>query len=200
MSRENYFDYWWCEQQRYRSACASAFVIRILDSVFKFTYEIQLFNILACLCIWAKVVEFHLFETPEDKVSHDKLRSSVTFKVKFSLYANIEITQKGNRGWICPVCKNVHFSHPLTELPCFHILKSKPLKWWLFFQYVGSKAFHNGNGPKRPSQAPRWESVAENYFVYFSTKTYVVGTQKNHLDETVLLSTQNTRLNWWIRK
>ena len=28
-------------------------------------------------------------------------------------------------------------------------------------------------------------------FFYFSTKTYVVGTQKNHLDETVLLSTQN---------
>ena len=31
-------------------------------------------------------------------------------------------------------------------------------------------------------------------FSYFSTKTYVVGTQKNRLDETVLLSTQNTRL------
>ena len=30
---------------------------------------------------------------------------------------------------------------------------------------------------------------------YFSTKTYVVGTQKNRLNETVLLSTQNT---WWI--
>ena len=29
------------------------------------------------------------------------------------------------------------------------------------------------------------------YFSYFSTKTYVVGTQKNHLDEMVLLSTQN---------
>ena len=35
---------------------------------------------------------------------------------------------------------------------------------------------------------------------YFSTKTYVVGTQKNRLDESVLLSTQNTRLNWQIRK
>ena len=29
------------------------------------------------------------------------------------------------------------------------------------------------------------------FFSYFSTKTYVVGTQKNHLNETVLLSTQN---------
>ena len=28
-------------------------------------------------------------------------------------------------------------------------------------------------------------------FSYFSTKTYVVGTQKNRLNETVLLNTQN---------
>ena len=33
------------------------------------------------------------------------------------------------------------------------------------------------------------------YFSYFSTKTYVVGTQKNRLNETILLSTQNTCLN-----
>ena len=31
----------------------------------------------------------------------------------------------------------------------------------------------------------------KNFFFYFSTKTYVVGTQKNRLNETVLLSTQN---------
>ena len=36
-------------------------------------------------------------------------------------------------------------------------------------------------------------------FFYFSTKTYVVGTLKNCLNETVLLSTQNTCLNWWVR-
>ena len=34
------------------------------------------------------------------------------------------------------------------------------------------------------------------FFSYFSTETYVVGTQKNSLNETVLLSTQNTCLNW----
>ena len=33
------------------------------------------------------------------------------------------------------------------------------------------------------------------YFLYFSSKTYVVGTQKNRLNETVLLSTQNICLN-----
>ena len=32
----------------------------------------------------------------------------------------------------------------------------------------------------------------------FSTKTYVVGTQKNHLNKTFLLSTQNICSNWWI--
>ena len=30
------------------------------------------------------------------------------------------------------------------------------------------------------------------YFSYFTTKIYVVGTQKNHLNKMVLLSTQNT--------
>ena len=44
------------------------------------------------------------------------------------------------------------------------------------------------------------ECVFENYFSYFSFKTCVVGAQKNRLNETVLLSTQNTSLNWWIRK
>ena len=38
---------------------------------------------------------------------------------------------------------------------------------------------------------PPDKCVLENYFLYFSSKTYVVGTQKNHLTETVLLSTQN---------
>ena len=37
--------------------------------------------------------------------------------------------------------------------------------------------------------------VIQPQFSYFSTKPYVVGTQKNHLDETALLSTQNKRLN-----
>ena len=38
-------------------------------------------------------------------------------------------------------------------------------------------------------------SILENYFLYFSSKTYVVGTQKNHLNETFFLSTKNTCLN-----
>ena len=36
-------------------------------------------------------------------------------------------------------------------------------------------------------------------FSYFSTKTYVVGTQKNRLSGTVLLSTQNIQSNLLLR-
>ena len=39
-----------------------------------------------------------------------------------------------------------------------------------------------------------------NLFSYSSTKTYVVGTQKNRLNETVLLSIKTTSLNQWRRK
>ena len=43
---------------------------------------------------------------------------------------------------------------------------------------------------------PSDKSVYWNFFfLYFSSKTYVVGTQKNRLNETVLLSTKNTCLN-----
>ena len=52
----------------------------------------------------------------------------------------------------------------------------------------------------RRHQAFSEECIPKNYFSYFSSKTYVVGTQKNRLNETVLLSTQNICSNWWIRK
>ena len=42
---------------------------------------------------------------------------------------------------------------------------------------------------------PLDNSVYWKLFLYFSSKTYVVGTQKNRHDETVILSTQNIRLN-----
>ena len=35
------------------------------------------------------------------------------------------------------------------------------------------------------------ECTKNYYYFYFSTKTYVMGTQKNRLNEMVLLSTQN---------
>ena len=45
------------------------------------------------------------------------------------------------------------------------------------------------------SQPPDKSAVLEIYFSYFGTKTYVVGTQKNRLNETVLSSTKNTCLS-----
>ena len=40
----------------------------------------------------------------------------------------------------------------------------------------------------------------KKYFSYFSTKTYVVGSQKNRLNELVLLSPQNICFRLWVRK
>ena len=44
-------------------------------------------------------------------------------------------------------------------------------------------------------QSLRKEGVIKNYFSCFSTKTYVVGTQKNRFNETVLLGIPNKCLN-----
>ena len=44
------------------------------------------------------------------------------------------------------------------------------------------------------------ESIAKIWFSYFSIETYVVGTQKNRLNETVLLSNHNICYNEWVRK
>ena len=43
----------------------------------------------------------------------------------------------------------------------------------------------------RLGQAFSYECVTKIYFSFYSTKTYVVGTQKDRLYETVLLSTPN---------
>ena len=48
-----------------------------------------------------------------------------------------------------------------------------------------------------PDKNAYWKIIL---FLYFSSKTNVVGTQKNRLNETVLLRTQNTCLNEWVRK
>ena len=34
--------------------------------------------------------------------------------------------------------------------------------------------------------------IGKLFSLFFSSKTYVVGTQKNHLNEMIVLSTQNT--------
>ena len=44
---------------------------------------------------------------------------------------------------------------------------------------------------RTPDKRAYWKII----FLIFSTETYVVGTQKNRLNERVLLSTQNTGIN-----
>ena len=44
------------------------------------------------------------------------------------------------------------------------------------------------------------KTTSGKQFSHFSTKIYVVGTQKNHLKETVLLGTQNISFKLWVRK
>ena len=56
---------------------------------------------------------------------------------------------------------------------------------WAFIQFVRvtlSCWLHAESAEKDLDRVPN------NYFTYFSTKTYVVGTQKNRLNETVLLN------------
>ena len=44
-----------------------------------------------------------------------------------------------------------------------------------------------------------FQTISLSIFAHFSTTPYVVSTQKNRLNEAVLLSTQNTFLSGWIR-
>ena len=72
---------------------------------------------------------------------------------------------------------------------CTNMVKFRPVRAYL--QTL------EGEGASVFSTLRVWFEI---YFLYFSSKTYVVGTQKNSLNQTVLLSTQNTCLNWWVRK
>ena len=49
-------------------------------------------------------------------------------------------------------------------------------------------------------QAFSKEWVPKKLIFLFLNQNICVGTQKNRLNEMVLLSTQNIRLNWWVRK
>ena len=61
------------------------------------------------------------------------------------------------------------------------------------FSYFSNKTYVVGLNEtfSFSTQAFSWECVPEKWFSYSSTKTCVVGSQQNRLNETVLLSTQN---------
>ena len=61
--------------------------------------------------------------------------------------------------------------------------------------YKGNKSVGIGIADLCNNQAFGYECCIKKYYFHFSTKTYVVVTRKNRLNETVLLSTQNICLN-----
>ena len=78
------------------------------------------------------------------------------------------------------VCfKSSHYSYKIIKALCS---KYKPLT----VQSPYNISHYNLNLEITGNQASRQECVLKNYFLYFSSKTYVVGTQKNHLNEMVL--------------
>ena len=106
------------------------------------------------------------------------------------MYMSPTLVEKGNKV----ILSNISKPSKLDRIfYLFHIIPST-IRIWV--KITKSTLRHTPNFIK----TSRFECVFENKFSYFLTKTYVVGTQKNRLNETVLLSTQNTCLNWRVRK
>ena len=66
------------------------------------------------------------------------------------------------------------------------------------FSICKNRGKYYGPRPDYCRSSPIW--IHTYLFSYFSPKTYVVGIQKNRLNETVILNTQNTCLSRWERK
>ena len=96
-------------------------------------------------------------------------------------------------------CLDVYFFNWAFIYSILCVRNRKALK---FDETVNALVHVIGKELKIPPSSghPDKSAYLKIYFFYFSTKTYVVGTQKNRLNETVLSSTQNTCLNWWISK
>ena len=74
----------------------------------------------------------------------------------------------------------------VLHLNCWRILQSKKVKNTLSYEKCILKWYLLSGLQIR---------VRNEKFSYILSKTYIVGTQKNRLNEMVLLSTQNTCLN-----
>ena len=60
------------------------------------------------------------------------------------------------------------------------------------YQQWTSRCYRQQGKSSERAKPPDKNAYLKIIFSYFMTKTYVVGTQKNRLNETFLLSTQNT--------
>ena len=63
------------------------------------------------------------------------------------------------------------------------------------YLFLDTSSFENSYISFAGPRALVKECETKIYFFYFAIKTYVVGTQKNRLNEAVLLSTQNICYN-----
>ena len=127
------------------------------------------------------------------KVSLEILNSGII--VKTFTHGNIMVCH--------PMCDSSTFLlwiHDMDENQCGYRSSGFILVWWMAAQTYKWKYSLVTIIVKNVYQASKQECVLENYFLHFSSKTYIMGTQKNRLNETVLLRTQNTCLNWWVRK
>ena len=66
--------------------------------------------------------------------------------------------------------------------------RASDIRSWLVLLRIWHCIVCSNNDSRIPGhieQASRKENVPENYFSFFSTKTYMVDTQKNRIDETI---------------
>ena len=94
------------------------------------------------------------------------------------------------------VLEKIYF-HVFPQYKSMEAIDSQSMAKYDFWGMVGMIYIGMTRYCYRPTDK---KCLTENYFSYFPIKTYVVGIQKNRLNETVLLSTQNTCFNWWVRK
>ena len=68
----------------------------------------------------------------------------------------------------------------------------------ILYEYhcVNFRTLYYGCSIRPPNKSAYWKII----FFISHPKKYVVGTKKKRLNETVLLNTQNTCLNQWVRK
>ena len=124
------------------------------------------------------------------------LEYSMTFRLLSEQHLEFIPLKGGCRGSFesifakMPLCWKSHVAANLCSLIGPFVVPCPAAQWPVLLNKMPSQIIL-----KWTIIRPQYECVPENYFSYFSTKTYVVGTRKNCLDETFLLSTQNICLN-----
>ena len=90
-------------------------------------------------------------------------------------------------------CKEAEKSKSHKQCSLQALQDSFAFIWYLGFVVICTRTAVSAAYGTVPGPQIRVHDI--KYFFYFSTHSYVVGTQTNRLTETVLLSTQNTCLN-----